>query len=635
MSSNLIRGGQVTLHSYRMLQQVAHALWVYSLLFAVILTLVKSYSRLHPHDLNNTFIYYRAYYHAKYNHSQQPILFHVNIYPRRNLPRVTYNANELLHNAVVQDSVWRTKQICVQSLPFFCLIFIGTFFCMIVAFEISGKILNTDNYLRGSQIVTRRRLNAFIRGNIVWWYLWRYWRRKPYYIGKVLYPDNAENLHTLITGSTGTGKTVLICDLINQIREHGDRAIIYDRTGAFINKFYTPQEDILLNPLDSRSCYWSIFGEVRNKIDFESIAAALIPEQNNNGGDPFFVQAARILFTSVAGKLQQQGCTSNIELIDKLLRIELTDAAYLVKDTPAQAIIDPANPKTALSVMAMLSANLKSLTYLKAQSEAEESTFSIRQWIHNERQKGFLYLTSSADQHEALKPLISTWLDIAINSLLSLEQSNNRKIWVIIDELPSLHYLPSLHTGLAESRQFGGAFVLSLQLMAQLKAIYGIQKAEATSGLCRNRVILSTPDPETATWCSNSLGKIEMQERREQVSFGASDLKDGVSINDMNTVKNIVSPEEIMRLENLTAYISVAGDYPIAKSKFHYQVFPKVADRFISRETTITPSVPTAAEDLANKTIREDTEQTNNNSPDTISTSEIQNQTTVEEDWFS
>jgi type IV secretory pathway TraG/TraD family ATPase VirD4 len=234
--------------------------------------------------------------------------------------------------------------------------------------------------------------------------------------------------------------------------------------------------------------------------------------------------------------------------------------------------------------MAMISTNLRALTTLKDKANENEIPFSIRDWINNDKQKGFLFVSSRADRHETLKPLISTWLDIAINSLLSLEQSNDRKIWLIIDELPSLHYLPSLHTGLAEARQFGGCFVLSLQLMAQLRAIYGREKAEATSGLCRNRVILNTPDEDTARWCSDCLGKVEIKEVRESISFGSSDYKDGVNINQQDVQKNIVLPSEIMLLNNLNALIKFAGDFPVALSNFKFRKFDKVASRYVEKD---------------------------------------------------
>lgn len=55
--------------------------------------------------------------------------------------------------------------------------------------------------------------------------------------------------------------------------------------GTFTSRFYNKDKDIILNPLDDRSPYWSIFNEAKNTIDFETIATALIPD---TGSDPFF-----------------------------------------------------------------------------------------------------------------------------------------------------------------------------------------------------------------------------------------------------------------------------------------------------------------------------------------------------------
>ena len=80
--------------------------------------------------------------------------------------------------------------------------------------------------------------------------------------------------------------------------------------------------------------------------------------------------------------------------------------------------------------------------------------------------------------------MISTWLEIAVNALLSLPRKDGRRTWVILDELPTLHQLPSLRPGLAESRQFGGCFVLGVPVFSALHDLYGRDGAETISGLC-------------------------------------------------------------------------------------------------------------------------------------------------------
>ncbi len=70
--------------------------------------------------------------------------------------------------------------------------------------------------------------------------------------------------------------------------------------------------------------------------------------------DPFWVTAARQLFSNGAGVLRQKGVKDNKVLVDHLLKTDLTALAEAMEGTVAQSIVDPDNPKTALSVRAML-----------------------------------------------------------------------------------------------------------------------------------------------------------------------------------------------------------------------------------------------------------------------------------------
>ena len=366
--------------------------------------------------------------------------------------------------------------------------------------------------------------------------------------------------------------------------------------GNFIPNFYDENKDVILNPFDDRSPAWSVFDEVEESIYFDSIASALMPI-TKNVSDPFWTDAARTIFTSVASTLKEKGETSNKKLLDSLLKIDLTDIVQLVKGTPAQAIIDERSPKTALSVMSVLSTYLSSMKYLKEPEDQinkngeikNREVFSIREWVKDDdkRNGSFLFIPSRGDQHESLKPLISTWIEIAINSLLSLKQNRDRRVWIILDELPSLHMLPSLNSGIAESRQFGGCFVLSLQLMAQLRSIYGKDDAETISGLAKTRVVFSSPDEDTARWCSNSLGRTEQEVIKQNVSYGAHDVRDGVSLNRQTTTENIVIPTQIMNLDNLECYLKLPFDFPITKTKIKLHKSKEIAEKFVRKDLSI------------------------------------------------
>ena len=324
---------------------------------------------------------------------------------------------------------------------------------------------------------------------------------------------------------------------------------------------------------------WSPFYEARTPRDFDMMAAALIPQQKDTV-DPFWVTAARQLFSNGAGVLWKQGVTENRVLVEHLLKTNLTALAQAMEGTVAQSIVDPDNPKTALSVRAMLTAHLGALEFLSDTGEP----FSIRDWVGREDGTGFLFLTSRGDQHASLRGLISTWLEIAVNALLSLHQDDARRVWVVLDELPTLHQVPSLQPGLAESRQFGGCFVLGIQVISALRDLYGKNGAETISGLCGTRAVLAAPDQETARWSAESLGRGEVEEYSHGLSYGASALRDGVSLTQRREMRSLALPSEIMRLENLQGYLKFPGPWPVARIGLDYVKRPKAAERFVPRE---------------------------------------------------
>ncbi len=455
----------------------------------------------------------------------------------------------------------------------------------LVAFWYRGAQLGRQRRIRGAEMVTagelRRRLQspherllARLPGGR---------RLSPHSIAGIPYPERTETQHTIVSGTTGSGKTVLISDLVAQIRARGERCVIYDKMGSYTRSFFDKDRDVLMNPLDARAPRWSPFLEARNPRDFDMMAAALIPQQKDTV-DPFWVTAARQLFSNGAGVFWKQGLTDNRVLVDHLLKTELTALAEAMAGTVAQSIVDPENPKTALSVRAMLTANLSALELLPD----EGKPFSIREWISDEARDrnggGFLFLTSRGDQHASLRGLISTWLEIAVNAMLSLDQDDGRRIWVILDELPTLHQVPSLQPGLAESRQFGGCFVLGVQVASALRDLYGRNGAETISGLCGTRVVLAAPDRDTAQWSADSLGRSEVEEVAEGYSYGANTIRDGVSLTPRRELRALALPSEIMRLPNREGYLKFPGPFPVASIRLKYVYRPKAAERFVPRD---------------------------------------------------
>ena len=176
--------------------------------------------------------------------------------------------------------------------------------------------------------------------------------------------------------------------------------------------------------------------------------------------------------------------------------------------------------------------------------------------------------------------------------MLTLAQDDGRRIWVILDELPTLHQVPSLQPGLAESRQFGGCFVLGVQVASALRDLYGRNGAETISGLCGTRVVLAAPDRDTAQWSADSLGRSEVEEVAEGYSYGANTIRDGVSLTPRRELRALALPSEIMRLPNLHGYLKFPGPLPVASIRLKYVERPAAAERFVSREGDAGAAVP-------------------------------------------
>lgn len=558
MSKSLVRGGQLILHSVRMLKQVFITLLRWGLLLMCIATTYFCFLKMSLYHIKVLYWYYLA--------DIGGMLGNYN-----NIIEIESPAGEVLKLKVIDiitnpQLIWiknYTIQAFWESVGLASIITAGVVLVLLWLFCKKGLNVSKDEEIRGQGLVDGKTLERMIE---------KYNSKekyKGYKLANIPYPAYTETMHTLITGSTSSGKTVLISDLVNQIKARGDRAIIYDKMGIYTKRFFDKNKDVILNPFDKASKSWSIFKEVNIAANFDAIAAAFIPMEKGSN-DPFWVRAARTLFAEVCSSLYEKQGVSNKELVDILLKKSLSEAAALVKGTAAQAIIDEQSPKTALSVMSMLATYLKSLKYLKDEGEV----FSIREWIMDDSRDGCLFLSSTGELHATLTPLISAWIEIAINSMLSLEQSRERKIWIILDELPSLHMLPSLQQGLAEVRQFGGCFALSIQSISQLRERYGLNGAQTISSLCNNRVYLRAGDSDSAKWYSDNIGAIEIEEFREGLSYGAHEMRDGVNVNKQRITKHLVLPSEITGLKNREGYFCMAQGFPVAKVAFDYKDWP-------------------------------------------------------------
>jgi type IV conjugative transfer system coupling protein TraD len=436
-----------------------------------------------------------------------------------------------------------------------------------IYFTRTGKGLGSNEYLRGARFGTIGQIKRALFRE----------KKGPLVIGGVPVPSAYETEHILLCGAPGTGKTNIIVKMLGGIRAEGKRAIVYDTAGTFVEKFYRPEIDTLLNPLDARSAHWSPWVDVPQEYHYDQIAESTIPEKN---GDPFWAKASRGTLVAVLRKLARQKHTFISVLLYRLLRSKLKDLATFVEGTDAAAFISKEGERTSAGIQAELASVMRSFAYL----DDTEDGFSIRDWVEKGEEGSWLFITVKADQLPSLRPLITVWLDIAISAIMSLKPDRDRRLYCVIDELPTLQKLPSLSDFLARARKYGGCGILGFQSYPQLEATYGIQDGAAITGYCSTWVALRANDTPTAKHVSENLGQVEQIEANEGMSYGVNDMRDGINLSRMQVTRPLVMHTEVTNLPNLSGYLRFGRNQPVVRFTDSYNKVADIAAGFVERD---------------------------------------------------
>ena len=138
---------------------------------------------------------------------------------------------------------------------------------------------HNQNVVRGAKVIPPRRLKAILKRQP------RLKNQPQLKIAGLPIPAKLENRGFFVFGSPGSGKTQAIAQMTAILRQRTDfRAIIFDREGEMLEKFYDAKRDIIFNPFDARSVHWSHIHEAARP---ETMAAALIPIESAK--EPFSV----------------------------------------------------------------------------------------------------------------------------------------------------------------------------------------------------------------------------------------------------------------------------------------------------------------------------------------------------------
>lgn len=582
-SRDFTQGGQVAFMRLRMFLQINNIISFYMIMSFMIITIATLFVRMSTQNIMNGLMYWYATTIAPFQrHIVNPTVYHLDYYGRK----LHYTAMQIVSDSYTSYCGQLLKQeLIISALISLVLIFIGTgiFYWYLGHLgkkqsedEITGgRVLNTDPKAVAKMMKSRDQASDIK-------------------VDHLPIKKDSEIQNFGMHGTVGSGKSTLMRKFLTYLRERGDLVIIYDKGCTFVEEYYDETKDKLLNPQDERCANWDMWGECPTLPSLETVSTSLIPMGASE--DPFWQGSARTIFSEAAHRMRKDPELSYNKFLRTLLAIKLDKLREFLAGTPAATLVDGKIEKTAISIRSVLTNYVKAMRYLQGIDRSGKPKFTIREWMQGTKvgaKNPWLFITSNQQHHESLKPVISMWLSIAADSLLSMGENRHRRVWFFYDELPSLHKLPGLPFIIAEARKFGGCFLLGFQSYPQLEEIYGNKSAEAMFDLLNTKYFFRSPSALVSKFVAEDIGETVRKKFSEQTSFGNESVRDGISFGKEEERLNIVSYTDVQKLEDLECFVTLPGDYPVVKMALTYQKLPKVAEAILARdvESSLDPQI--------------------------------------------
>jgi len=336
-----------------------------------------------------------------------------------------------------------------------------------------------------------------------------------------------------------------------------------------ISKYYNADRgDIIFNPLDARSHSWDFWTDVTSgnhigNIDpkLEKFAKVLFKfgSKENSSSDPFWSNSAEAIFCACVESLLRDNNKSLKALQELICYMPADQLARRLIGTRAERYLTKGNQTTAASILSVMSTSSRPLLLLNENKNENEKKFSLKQYFE-EVEKGsesWLFFSTPPNQREVVAPLLGCLLELAISSLINIGINEQRRMWFIIDELAALGKLNSLNTLMNESRKYGGCVLAATQSANQLFDNFGHYAGNTIFGQFATKFIFRNDEPSMAKLVGDIFGHMEYVTQQKNTSYGANEIRDGISYTEQERKKLLITSNDLATLENLECFVGL------------------------------------------------------------------------------
>lgn len=283
----------------------------------------------------------------------------------------------------------------------------------------------------------------------------------------------------------------------------------------------------LFCPSDQRTCTLDFFYDFFSPANQETFALSMAPE-NPQLTQQFFENAFRTVVAEVIGAIVRKMGHWDLRLLMNVL----SDPAYLKQiigndkySSFVKELLSPKSEETAQNVVMELASKLAKWRKVAAHlgHVKKDRTFSIERFLSK---RGILVIQKDddyRDQHNAMNAMLLQRIGQVLMKMQK-DPTGKRKVYIVVDEFPSLGYMRGFVDMLRELRSRGVVFVLIWQSWANMEHIWK-EEAYSIQGALQSFMIVGSADPKDAEHAAKLVGKVRgiEEERGKSTSDGTSE----------------------------------------------------------------------------------------------------------------
>ncbi len=404
------------------------------------------------------------------------------------------------------------------------------------------------------------------------------------------------NKNILVIGGSGTGKSACyikpnILQLLGSYVITDPKGELYRETSGFLkSNGYKVKTLNLVNP--EYSDRYNPLAHIRDHKDVDIIAHTIVSgsggEDGGKSSDPFWDNTATMLLKAciyyVISMLpdEEQNLSSCLNIVRAGGADESVFTKLLVEelkpDHPGRKEYEGIRLGADQTKQSIAISLVSKLTHFDTPSMMNITTTNDIDFEELSDEKTALFVITPAE-HGTYNYILTIFFSQLLQILYSQANRNggtlNNQVYLLLDEFANIGQIPDFNKILSTTRSLGISISIVVQSIDQLEGLYK-DTYENIIGNCDTQLFLGSQSNKTCEYISKSLGQKTIKFQSKSVSKDKEDKqKQGVSYSEQRQARDLMTVDELKRMNNNEEVLLVRGLRPIkAKKAWYYKYHP-------------------------------------------------------------